>query len=132
MKPAGGVRRIFAVVIDFSVFYALWFAVGLFIAAGSIYYALAAFFLIDVVLTAFFGVTAGRALTGIRVARIDGGQPGLGSAVIRTALVFTTGWAGLMWVTLSLWWSREEGSDQPMPERLWWDAAGRTAVVQRV
>lgn len=125
MTPAGGVRRILAVFIDFFVFFALWLALGVFIAVGSIYYALAVFFLVDVALTSLFGVSAGRFLSGIRVARIDGGRPGPWRALVRTALVFATGWAGLLWVSLSLWWDRDGG----MSSRLWWDAAAGTRLV---
>ena len=125
MTPAGGVRRILAVFIDFLVFFALWLALGIFIAMGSLYYALAVFFVADVVLTAFLGVSAGRFLLGIRVAQLDGGRPGPWRAVVRTALVIATGWAGLLWLSLSLWYDRE----REMSSRLWWDGAAGTRLV---
>ena len=125
MTPAGGVRRILAIFIDFLVFFALWYALGIFICAVSFYYALAAFLLVDVALTSFLGVSVGRLLTGIRVARLDGGRPGPWRALLRTMLVFVTGWAGLLVVTIILWLDR----DSEMLRRLWWDAAAGTHLI---
>lgn len=128
MTPAGGVRRILAVFIDVFAYSAIW-GFGNAVAHGSpVPYGVAAAFVLDVALTAY-GVSAGRWLTGIRVARIEGGRPGLWRALGRTALVFATGWLGLVWLSLLLWWRREEGSDRPMPARLWWDAAAGTQLV---
>lgn len=120
-----GVRRILAVFIDLVVFVVLWIALGALLGAPSFFYALVIFFVADIGLTAYRGVTAGRLITGVRVARLDGTQPGLASAVIRTALILATGWAGLLWVSLVLWWDRERG----MSARLWWDAAAGTRLV---
>jgi uncharacterized RDD family membrane protein YckC len=130
MTPAGGVRRILAVFIDFLVFFALWITIGAFFSIGSFYYALGVLFLLDAALTALWGATPGRWLTGIRVARINGLKPGIRAALIRTAIVFLTGWAGLILVSLMLGVRKETESDRAMPSRMWWDAAAGTRIVR--
>lgn len=129
--PAGGVRRILAVFIDVFAYSVVWASTNALAHGGSVPYGLAAVFVLDVALTSF-GVSAGRWITGIRVAAVEGGRPGLRRSLIRTALAFATGWVGLGWVSLLLWWRREEGSDRPMPDRLWWDSAAGTQVVRRL
>ena len=129
MTPASGVRRILAVFIDLFAYSAVWAVIGILAGASSNYLGLAAIFVLDVVLTAVTGASAGRWLTGIRVARVGGGGPGFAAALIRTALTFSTGWAGLLAVTLLLAARHEVDSDRGLPARLWWDAAAGTRLV---
>jgi uncharacterized RDD family membrane protein YckC len=91
---------------------AFWFILG------TVYFGLAGIFLLDVVLTAGFGASFGRWVTGIRVARADGSPPGFVPTLIGTALTFSTGWAGLLFVTLMLWVNSDESSELGMPARL--------------
>ncbi len=121
-------RRVLAVFIDFLVVYAAWAVFGALIRVGSFYYALGFFFVLDVGLTAFLGLSLGRWITGIRVARVDGGRPGLLSALIRTALVFLTWWAGLLVFLVTAVLARL-GFEDLFPSRMWWDAAARTRLV---
>ena len=81
-----GVRRILAVFIDACLFLAVWAAVGASGVDGSVLYSLAGFLALDIALTAYRGVSIGRLITGIKVARIGGGAPGLGRAALRTGL----------------------------------------------
>jgi RDD family len=130
MTQASGVRRILAVFVDAFVFFAIWGAVGLIARTGTIFYALGIFFVLDTLLTSFFGVSAGRQLAGIRVARSTGGRPGIVPALIRTALVFLTGWVGLLVISVWLAVLRMFESDRPIPSRMWWDAAAGTQMVR--
>jgi uncharacterized RDD family membrane protein YckC len=130
MSGASGVRRSLAVFIDFFAYSLVWGAIGVFARDSSLYFGLAGIFLLDVVLTAVFGASVGRWVTGIRVARADGSRPGFVPTLIRTALTFSTGWAGLLFVTLILSVSNDESSDRVMPARLWWDAAAGTELVR--
>ena len=114
-------RRIIAVFIDTIVFFAIWTVIGLAFSQGSLFYTVAVFFVIDVVLTAFLGVSLGRLVTGIRVVRETGATPGIVPALIRTVLVFVSGWAGL----LLYWWAGRVG----FGARMWWDAAAKTRIV---
>lgn len=129
-QPAGAtnVRRLLAVFIDFFVFFAAWIASGALFAVGSVYYALGFLFVLDVALTAFLGVSLGRWLTGIRVVRADGRQPGLVPALLRTAIVFLTGWAGLFVFMVTEWFAHI-GVEGTVPRRMWWDAAAGTRLV---
>lgn len=129
---ASGVRRILAVFIDFFVFFAAWAVVGALITAGSFYYALGVFLIVDVALTAFLGASVGRWITGIRVVRVTGGRPGLGRALLRTTVVLVSGWAGLLLLSWLLWLRRLLDSDRPIPDRMWWDAAAGTHLVRAV
>lgn len=125
--PANNVRRMLAVFIDFFVFFAAWFAFGAVFAVGSVYYALGFLFVLDVVLTGFLGVSVGRWLTGIRVVRGDG-QPGLIAALLRTTIVFLTGWVGLFVFMVTEWFGHL-GAEGSVPRRMWWDAAAGTRLV---
>ena len=117
------VRRILAVFLDTVVFFALWTAVGAVFAQGSLFYTVALFFVLDVGLTAFLGVSLGRWITGIRVEKADGSRPGLVAALIRTVLTFLTGWVGLFVFTWTAWLGFGKLT------RLWWDAAAGTRLV---
>jgi uncharacterized RDD family membrane protein YckC len=128
LAPASVVRRMLAVFIDFFVFFAVWIAFGAAIRVGSLYYALGFLFVVDVALTAFLGISVGRWATGIRVARPDGHRPGPGAAILRTALVFLTGWVGLV-VFLIMERLASWGMISSLPSRMWWDAAAGTRVV---
>ena len=124
MTSAGGLRRSLAVFVDFLVFFAIWIAIGLVAPTGSVFYTLALFLVVDVVLTAFFGLSPGRFAAGIRVVRATaGGPPGLLAALIRTGLVVISGWLGLFLYLLSLRYLDRS------PQRMWWDAAARTRLV---
>jgi len=125
---ASAMRRMLAVIIDFFAVYAAWGVLGAVIAVGSFYYALGLFFLLDVGLTAFRGVSLGRWLTGIRVVKVDGGQPGVGAALLRTTIVFLTGWGGILMFIVSAALARW-GFEDLFPSRMWWDAAARTRLV---
>ena len=121
---AGGLNRALAVFVDTLVFLAIWTAVGFVIPYGSLLYGLGVFLLMDVVLTAFFGLTVGRFVTRIRVVRAaDGGQPGLFAALVRTGLVVISGWIGPFAYLLSL------RAFAQGPPRMWWDAAAGTRLV---
>ncbi|HXN91945.1 MAG TPA: RDD family protein [Candidatus Sulfotelmatobacter sp.] len=126
--PATNVSRMLAVFIDFFVFFAAWIVFGAVFAVGSVYYALGFLFVLDVVLTAFLGISVGRWLTGIRVVQKDGRQPGLVPALLRTAIVFLTGWVGLF-VFLVTEWFGHVGVEGSVPRRMWWDAAAATRLV---
>ena len=124
VRCAGGLNRALAVFVDTLVFLAIWTAIGFVVPFGSLLYGFAVFLLMDVVLTAFFGLTVGRFVTRIRVVRAaDGGQPGLFAALVRTGLVVISGWVGLFAYLLSL-----RAFDQG-PPRMWWDAAAGTRLV---
>ncbi len=112
-------RRGLATFIDFGVFYAIWAVFGIFVATAPLYFALRLFLFIDLVLTAPWGLSLGRFLTGIRVLRTDGRRPGLPRALLRIALVLLTGWIGLF-VFLFI-----------SPDRMWWDAAAGRFVMAR-
>lgn len=120
-------RRAIAVFVDTIVFFALWTAIGFIATDGPLLYTAGVYFVVDVVLTAVLGVSVGRLVTGIRVARQDGSRPGLVPALIRTALVFVSGWAGLFAFS---WFARLGVGNL---SRLWWDrAAGTQLVMSRV
>ncbi len=121
-------RRALAVFIDVFVVYAMWAVSGALIRVGSFYYALGFFFVLDVCLTAFLGVSLGRWITRIRVARPDGSRPGPVAALIRTAIVFLTGWVGLL-VFLVTTLLGHWGFEGLTPTRMWWDAAAGTRLV---
>ena len=124
VRQADGLRRSLAVFVDFLVFFAIWFAVGVFLPTGSLVYALALFLLIDVLLTAFIGLSPGRFATRIRVVRdADGAPPGLWPALLRTSIVVLTGWIGMFVYLLQ---RRYVGGSAP---RMWWDAAARTRLA---
>lgn len=65
--------------------------------------ALVMFAILTVIAVSVAGRTPGHRVAGLRVARLDGGQPGFAAAVIRTVLlclvipplVFDTDWRGL-------------------------------------
>lgn len=135
MQPAPMLRRVLAVVVDFFVVYAVWAAVGIFVAArdhpeyssaGILLYLVA----IDLPLTTFFGLSVGRAVAGIRVLRVsDGHAPGLARAGLRIAIVTLTGVVGLLYWSLAL--SLNHYFDIGLGRfRLWWDAAAGTALVR--
>jgi uncharacterized RDD family membrane protein YckC len=122
VEPAGGVRRIVAVFIDWFVFFGIWIAVGIFIQMNSLFVALGLFVLVDVLMTGFIGRSAGRFATGIRVVRADGNAPGLARALVRTTLVLFTGFVGFFVYALGA----KFGAPTP---RMWWDAAAGTQLV---
>jgi hypothetical protein len=128
-------RRVLAVVVDFFVVNTVWGAVGTFAAsrdhpeysyAGILLYLVA----IDLPLTAFFGLSAGRAAAGIRVLRVsDGHAPGVARAGLRIAIVTLTGVVGLLYWTFAM--SLGHFFDTSLGRfRLWWDAAAGTALVR--
>jgi uncharacterized RDD family membrane protein YckC len=123
LQPANGLKRVLAVFVDWFVLTVVSIAVGI-LPNSSLYYGVALFLLIDVGLTAFFGLSAGRFVTRIRVVRVsDGGPPGLWAAVLRTGLVAITGWIGLFYYSLSLRFR------DAAPPRMWWDSAAGTQLV---
>ena len=130
MNTASGIRRSLAVFIDLFAYSVIWGVIGAVAHESSTYVGLAIIFLLDVVLTALVGASPGRWITGIRVVRLDGGRPGFVPALIRTALTFSTGWAGLLFISFLLWFRGEYGSDRGMPARLWWDAAAGTHLMR--
>jgi uncharacterized RDD family membrane protein YckC len=81
---AGSGRRIGALLIDWilcemialSLLHSAWWTLAIFAAE-------------TVLLTAFGGLTVGKRLLGIRVARLDGRPVGLGWALVRTVLLLT-------------------------------------------
>ena len=79
---AGMGRRFGALLID-------WFACTLIAVAAfhNQYWTLAVFAVEDYLLTALTGLTLGKRLTGIRVARLDGRPVGFGWALVRTLLL---------------------------------------------
>ncbi len=81
---AGMGRRLGALLID-------WFACSLIAVAAfhDQYWALAVFAVEDYLLTALTGLTLGKRLCGIRVARLDGRPVGLGWGLVRTLLLLT-------------------------------------------
>ena len=125
--PATNVRRAFAVFIDFFVLFIAWIGFGVVFASGSLYYALGLLFIVDIALTSSHGVSVGRWLAGIRVARLEGGNPNIGAVLLRTVLVFLTGWAGLF-VFIVTEWLAHAGAGA-VPRRMWWDAAAGTRLV---
>lgn len=122
MTSPSALRRSLAVFIDTFVFFGVWAAIGIVSSTGSLFYALAVFFLLDATLTAYFGISLGRLAVGIQVARAGGERPGLPAALLRTLLVFLTGWIGMWLYLLTL---RAEVS----VSRMWWDAAAGTHLV---
>jgi uncharacterized RDD family membrane protein YckC len=127
LPRASGFRRVWALVVD-------WFAWGVIADVFQVvipdygaFYALIAFLIIDVLLTAFQGQTPGRYVARLRVVRVaDGGRPGLGPALLRTGLVVISGWLGIFIYLLAL-----RFVDQS-PKRMWWDAAAGTQLVPAV
>ena len=81
---AGMGRRLGALLID-------WLACTLiaFAAFHDQYWTLAIFAVEDYLLTALTGLTLGKRLAGIRVARLDGRPVGLGWGLVRTLLLLT-------------------------------------------
>jgi hypothetical protein len=124
LPRAGGLRRVWALVVD-------WLAWGVIASAFQAavldyraFYGLIAFLVIDVVLTAFIGQSPGRYVARIRVVRVvDGGRPGLGLALLRTGLVVVSGWLGIFIYLLALRYVDQS------PKRMWWDAAAGTQLV---
>lgn len=124
LPRAGGLRRVWALVVD-------WFAWGVIASAFQLavpdygaFYALIAFVVMDVLLTAFIGQSPGRYVARIRVVRVvDGGRPGLGRALLRTGLVVVSGWLGIFIYLLALRYVDQS------PKRMWWDAAAGTQLV---
>ena len=135
MQPATMLRRVFAVVVDFLVLYAVVLTVGLSVAGlghpefaflGPVIFVVA----IDLPLTALAGLSAGRWAAGIRVVRqSDGRAPGWTLALVRIALVVSTGIVGILYWNFAYYaahfWGAELG-----PLRLWWDAAAGTELVR--
>lgn len=118
---AGSLQRTLAVCVDFLVFVAIW---ALIRGERPLVSALAVYLIADVILTAYFGVSVGRLVFGVRVVRRDGRRAGLAAAAIRTAIVFATGWAGV-WVFAG----SARTYDAP-PTTMWWDVAAKTMVVR--
>ena len=129
-------RRVLAVTVDFFVLYLVWVVVGAVIVElrhpeySSL--GLAVYFLaIDLPLTALYGASAGRFLSGIRVRRTaDGREPGWARAALRIVLVVSTAPAGF------LYWSIAHAVVQYLDPRLgrfrlWWDVAAGTELVRR-
>ena len=79
---AGMGRRLGALLIDWAV--CTLIATALF---HDQYWTLAVFAVEDYLLTALTGLTLGKRLTGIRVARLDGRPVGFGWALVRTLLL---------------------------------------------
>lgn len=135
MLPASMLRRVAAVVVDFLFIYAFWVAFGLLMVAMSLpsyaWLGVAVYLIaIDLPLTARFGLSLGRAATGIRVIRLSDGQaPGWRRAALRIALVVVTGAPGLLIWNLALGGAHFLGANLG-PFRLWWDAAAGTALVR--
>jgi uncharacterized RDD family membrane protein YckC len=77
-------RRVGALLIDWVV--CTLIAVALF---RDQYWTLAVFAVQDYLLTALAGMTLGKRLAGIRVARLDGKPVGLGWGLVRTLLLLT-------------------------------------------
>ncbi len=77
-------RRLGALLID-------WFACSLIAVAAfhDQYWALVVFAVEDYLLTALTGLTLGKRVFGIRVARLDGRPVGLGWGLVRTLLLLT-------------------------------------------
>jgi uncharacterized RDD family membrane protein YckC len=77
-------RRLGALLID-------WFACSLIAVAAfhDQYWTLVVFAVEDYLLTALTGLTLGKRLAGIRVARLDGKPVGFGWALVRTLLLLT-------------------------------------------
>lgn len=125
---ASGTRRALAVFIDFFVLFAAWIGFGVAFPTSAIFFALGFLFLVDVVLTTSHGVSIGRWVARIRVAGSDGGPPGIRAVILRTVLVFLTGWIGLFVfvLTLELVHFHLRGS---VPSRMWWDGAAGTRLV---
>ena len=137
MRPASMLRRVLAVVVDFFVLYGVWAALGI-SGAGRNYpdwsglgIILLFFVLIDLPLTALFGLSAGRAVAGIRVLRVaDGRPPGWVRAALRIALVIVTSPVGLLYWTAETEWLHIFGGKTSHHPRFWWDAAAGTALVR--
>src|SRR5579859_236826 len=122
-STASSPRRAVAVFTDFMVYFALWIAVGLFAPTNSFFYMIGLLLLSDVLGTAYLGLTPGRLLTGIRVVRqVDNRPPGLRRALVRMGVVLVSGWLGLLLFGASVRTGRE-------PQRMWWDVAAGTALV---
>src|ERR1700730_11343586 len=122
-EVASRIRRALAVFVDLFVYYVVWGVAGSLLPVGSSLYILVLLLTVHVVATAYKGLSLGRLLTGIRVGRMkDVLPPGLRAALLRTALVITTGWPGMFVFMISL-------RNDEDPTRLWWDAAegGRPA-----
>ena len=81
---AGMGRRLGALLIDWAV--CTLIATALF---HDQYWTLVVFAVQDYLLTALTGLTLGKRLTGIRVARLDGRPVGLGWSLVRTLLLLT-------------------------------------------
>ena len=81
---AGMGRRLGALLIDWAV--CTLIATALF---HDQYWTLVVFAVQDYLLTALTGLTLGKRLTGIRVARLDGRPVGLGWGLVRTLLLLT-------------------------------------------
>jgi hypothetical protein len=121
--PASSARRALAVFIDFLAYFAAWIAIGFLAPTNSFFYMLGLLLLVDVLGTAYIGVSPGRLLTGIRVVRrTDNRAPGLRPALVRTAIALGTGWLGV-WFFLD---GVREGS---APQSMWWDNAAGTELV---
>lgn len=102
-------------------------AVQVFVPDYGAFFALIAYVLLDIVLTAFLGQSPGRYVARIRVVRVaDGGRPGLGAALLRTSLVVISGWLGIFVYLLALRYTEQS------PRRMWWDAAAGTQLVPAV
>ena len=122
--PATTVRRILAVFCDFVVYFAVFAAVGFSgqVAVGP--YVLPAILVFDWLITSFFGGSAGRFITGVRVLKVDGSPPGLVPAGVRTAVVVVTGLIGVWVYSMNV--TREDAASY----RMWWDVVAGTSVVQ--
>ena len=119
--PASLVRRSLAVFIDFLVAFGVWVGAG--VALRGAWWLLI-LFVLDVIVTATWGSSPGRWICGIRIVRVaDGEAPGVRAALVRTALVFTTGWLGVVAVAIAAHVHHNPG------ERMWWDAAAGTRLV---
>lgn len=126
-------QRILAVFIDFVVLCAL--GISMLIAVLNFlpalnnpiggYVWLGIFFVIDLVMTALWGLSLGRFALGIRVIRLDDGRsPGLPRALARIALVLLTGVFAI---------PSRTGSGRTylgLPDRFWWDRAAGTLLVR--
>ena len=109
--------------IDFLTYFGVWIAVGFLAPTNSFFYMIGLLVLIDVLGTAFLGLSPGRLLTGMRVVRLtDNCPPGLRRALVRTGVVLAGGWLGLFFFNAGV----RKGIG---PQRMWWDLAAGTQLV---
>jgi RDD family protein len=133
VELAGHVQRVLAVFVDALILAGL--GIGFVFVATSFIAAInngfgfllwvGSFTLLDLVMTAFLGLSLGRYATGVRVIRVfDGRAPGLVGGLVRIVVVMVTGW--FAWATLG---GGKSGPFKGLPARFWWDRAAQTVIV---